>query len=200
MNGSIAAFALAALVLTITPGLDTALVLRTAATDGSRPAMGASIGIAIGVFVWGAAGAFGIGALLTASMAAYTALRWAGAIYLVWLGGKMLLRPRSEFRFEGASAGSAWRRGLLTNLLNPKVGLFYVSFLPQFIPRDANPAAFAILLVAIHVVMGLAWFALLIAAMRPISELLRRPAVIRWLDRATGFIFIGFGIRLAVRR
>ncbi|MDB5457043.1 MAG: LysE family translocator [Caulobacter sp.] len=198
-------FCVAAGLLTLTPGLDTALVLRTAASEGRRRAGLAALGIGLGCLVWGAAAALGAGALLAASHTAYVALKWAGAAYLLWIGLNLLLKPRARFE-PGAAAAvaggdlAALRRGLLTNLLNPKVGVFYISFLPQFVPAGADPAAFAFGLAVIHVIMGLAWAAGLIAATAPLAGLLRRSAVVRWLDRVTGAVFVGFGLRLVLDR
>lgn len=202
---ALVAFALAAGLLTLTPGLDTALVIRTAAAEGPRRATGAAIGIGLGCLVWGAAASFGVGALLTASEVAYAVLKWAGAAYLAWTGIRMILKPRDQFEpgeMKAVDAGpiTALRRGLLTNLLNPKVGIFYVSFLPQFMPAGADPARFGLLLTSIHVAEGLLWFAALIAATVPIAGLLRVPVVVRWLDRVTGGVFVAFGLRLALER
>ena len=199
------AFSLAAGLLTITPGLDTALVLRTAAAEGARRAALAALGIVLGCLTWGAAAAFGVGALLTASQTAFTVLKWTGAAYLAWLGVNLILRPRARFETSAAGAApdgaAAWlRRGFLTNLLNPKVGVFYVSFLPQFMARGVEPVGFMLLLAAIHAVMGIAWFAAVIAATRPVAAALRRPAVVGWLDRATGAVFLAFAARLAFDR
>ncbi|HVI34526.1 LysE family translocator [Phenylobacterium sp.] len=199
------AFGVAAALLTITPGLDTALVLRTAAVEGPKRAALAGVGIVAGCLVWGAAVAFGLGALLDASQLAFQVLKWAGAAYLVWLGVNLILKPRD--RFDAASApvqdgdGLAWmRRGFLTNLLNPKVGVFYVSFLPQFLPQGVAAGPFIFLLAALHGAMGLAWFAALIAATRPIAGALQKAAIVRWLDRLTGGVFLAFGLRLALER
>jgi threonine/homoserine/homoserine lactone efflux protein len=202
---ALVAFALAAGLLTLTPGLDTALVIRTAAAEGPRRAAGAAIGIGLGCLIWGAAASFGVGALLTASEMAFTILKWTGALFLAWTGIKMILKPRDRFepgemRPVDAGPVAALRRGLLTNLLNPKVGVFYVSFLPQFMPAGVDPARFGLLLTAIHVVEGLLWFAALIAATVPIAGLLRVPVVVRWLDRVTGSVFVAFGLRLALER
>jgi threonine/homoserine/homoserine lactone efflux protein len=198
------AFTLAASVLTIAPGVDTALVLRHAAGGGPRPAAFAAIGIAVGCLIWGAAVSIGLGALLAASEIAFTLMKWLGAAYLSWLGVKLILRPRSDFDLApattGSNGGQSLRQGLLTNLLNPKVGVFYVSFLPQFIPAGANVPAFSLLLAAIHVALGLAWFAILIAATVPLGRVLRRPRVIEGLDRATGGVFLLFGAKLALSR
>jgi threonine/homoserine/homoserine lactone efflux protein len=202
---ALAAFSVAALLLTLTPGLDTALVLRTAAAEGPKRAALAAIGICLGTLAWGAAAGFGLGALLAASQLAYAILKWAGAAYLVWLGLGLILKPRDRFEIAAAAngprSGGAWLwKGLFNNLLNPKAGVFYVSFLPQFIPPGVPVAPFAILLAAIHVCMGLAWFAILIGATRPIAGALQRASVVRWLDRLTGGLFVGFGVRLAMER
>lgn len=200
------AFSFAAGLLTITPGLDTALVLRTAAAEGWRRAAAAAAGIGLGCLAWGAAAAFGAGALLVASQTAYAALKWAGAAYLVWLGVNLLLKPRTRFD-TGAGATppagglvAALGKGFWNNLLNPKVGVFYVSFLPQFIPAGASPAAFGLLLAGVHVVMGLAWSGGLILATAPIARALRKPGVVKWLDRVTGGVFVAFGVRIALER
>ena len=202
---ALAAYVVAAGLLTVTPGLDTALILRTAAAEGPKRAAFAQVGINIGCLIWGAAVALGLAALLEASQLAFTVLKWAGAAYLVWLGLNMLLKPRDRFEIAaGRPAGGGdftWlRRGLLTNLLNPKIGVFYVSFLPQFLPDGVPARPFIFLLAVIHVVIGTCWAACLIAATQPIAAALRRPAVVRWLDRATGMVFLGFGVRLALER
>ena len=199
------AFSVAAGLLTITPGLDVALVLRTAASEGSRRAWLAAAGVCLGTLVWGAVAALGLGALLAASPLAFEILKWAGAAYLVWLGAHLILRPRTSFELGSAAlkpkGGGGWLwRGVLNNLLNPKAGVFYVSFLPQFVPMGVPAAPFMFMLACLHVLMGIAWFALLIGATRPIAGALQRSAVVRWLDRITGGVFIGFGVRLAFQR
>jgi threonine/homoserine/homoserine lactone efflux protein len=198
---SLAAFTAAATLLTITPGLDTALVLRTAATGNARRAALTGLGIAVGCFCWAMLVALGLGALLAASQLAYTVLRWTGAAYLVWTGYKMLRHPRRSFVANDAPerrARSAFGTGALTNLLNPKVGVFYVSFLPQFVPHGVAAAPYILLLGAIHALLGLIWFGCLISATRSISGFLRRPATVRTCDRVTGGIFVAFGINLAL--
>src|SRR5262249_5647441 len=96
-------------------------------------------------------------------------------------------------------AGWLWR-GMLTNLLNPKVGAFYVAFLPQFVPDGVATAPFIFLLAVIHVALGAIWCVALIIATRPLSGALRRPAVVRWLDRLTGGVFVAFSVKLALQR
>ncbi|AGL85652.1 LysE family translocator [Pseudomonas protegens] len=197
------AFTLAATLLTLTPGLDTALVLRTATVEGRRQALRAALGINAGCLIWGAAVAFGLGALIAVSELAFNLLKYCGAAYLAWLGLNMLLRPRHSFAPTGANSdpGTNWfLKGMLGNVLNPKVGVFYVSFLPQFIPQGQPLVAWTFGLVSIHVVLGLGWSLLLIAATRPLAGVLQREKVIQWMDRTTGMIFVLFAARLALSR
>ncbi|HEX9965109.1 MAG TPA: LysE family translocator [Allosphingosinicella sp.] len=201
LEQSLIAFTVAAALLTITPGLDTALVLRTAAAEGARRAFAAALGICLGCLAWGVLVAVGLGMLLQASELAYLALKWAGAAYLLYLGTRLIFARRPEAEDEEPAPRGNWLlRGLLTNLLNPKVGAFYVSFLPQFIPAGADVAALTLLLTAVHAGLGLLWFLLLIAATRPLAKALRNPGLVRGLDRATGAVLIFFGLRLAFGR
>jgi threonine/homoserine/homoserine lactone efflux protein len=201
---ALAAFTAAATVFAMTPGADTALVLRTAAADGPRHALAAAIGVCLGCFVWGAGAAFGLTALLAASALAYTILKWIGAAYLAVLGIKMLLRPRDAAAAADNGAlparrRDAFRRGLLTNLLNPKVGVFYITVLPQFVPHGVvHIGAFSLTLAAIHVTVSLVWFTILISLTVPLGRFLAQTRVVRALDRLTGCIFIAFGARLAL--
>lgn len=201
---SVIAFLFAGGLLTITPGLDTALVLRTAATEGPRAALFAAAGIQLGCLSWGCAVAFGLGAVLVASTLAYAALKIAGAAYLAWVGLSLVFRPRRTWMAvserAGAGAAASLRRGLLTNLLNAKVGVFYVSFLPQFVPAGFPVAPSILGLAALHVLMGCTWLALLAAGLGGLRPALGRPAVVAALDRLTGAVFLGFGLRLALDR
>jgi threonine/homoserine/homoserine lactone efflux protein len=202
LEQSLIAFTLAAALLTVTPGLDTALVLRTAAAEGARRAFAAALGICLGCLAWGALVAVGLVMLLQASELAYLALKWIGAAYLLYLGIRLIFAGRGATEARDADPGGAnwFLRGLLTNLLNPKVGAFYVSFLPQFIPAGASVPSMTLLLAAIHAALGLLWFALLIGATRPLAAVLRNPALVLGLDRATGAVLIFFGLRLAFSR
>jgi threonine/homoserine/homoserine lactone efflux protein len=198
---SLLAYLVAASLLTVTPGLDTALVLRTAAAGSPRRAAFAALGIVTGCLVWALLVALGLGALLAASKLAYTILRWVGATCLLWIGYKMLRYPRRAYVAAGASEdarGGAFVTGALTNLLNPKIGIFYVSFLPQFVPPSVPVGPYILLLGAIHAVLGLIWFASLILATRPIAAWLKRSVVVQACDRLTGSVFVAFGVGLAL--
>ena len=204
-------FTLTAGLLTITPGLDTALVLRTAAVEGRKQAMLAGIGICSGCLFWGAAASFGLTALLAVSGFAYKVLRMVGAIYLGYLGIKLFMRAFASTS-SSSSAETVWKkdknggnslwlkRGLLTNLLNPKVGIFYLSFLPQFIPAGVQVWSFSILLASIHATEGILWFLLLTSATELLSGWLRQRRVVMALDTAMGAILMAFGLKLAFER
>ncbi|HHG8774011.1 TPA: LysE family translocator [Raoultella planticola] len=198
---ALVAYSFAALLLTLTPGLDTALILRTSSVEGGKKAFQAALGIDSGCFIWGAVVAFGLGALLAASEVAYNILKWCGAAYLCWLGIQLLLRPRRAFDTHPTTTratGGWYVKGLLGNVLNPKIGVFYVSFLPQFIPAGHSPFLWTFLLVAIHVSIGTLWSLTLILATRRASGLLKKPVFIQWMDRTTGGIFMLFAARLAL--
>jgi threonine/homoserine/homoserine lactone efflux protein len=201
---AILAFAAAAGLLTITPGLDTALVLRTAAVEGPRRALLAGAGICLGCLTWGLAASAGLGALLLVSRTAFRVLQVLGAAYLVYLGTRLLLRkPTGTGALEpdrAASPRSWFLRGYLTNLLNPKVGVFYLTFLPQFIPGDVAVTPFSVGLASIHAAEGMLWFVLLTGLTRPLARWLSRPRVATGLDRATGILLLGFGVRLVLSR
>ena len=199
------AFAVAAGLLTVTPGLDTALVLRTAAVEGPHRAMQAAFGIGLGCLAWGAAASVGLGVLLAASQFAYNVLRFAGALYILWLGGRMLVaafRPAQSATAPATdTATHSWLlRGFLTNILNPKVGVFYVTFLPLFIPAHVSVTAFSMLLTSIHVAEGLGWFWLLTNALRPLAKWIARSSVTRALDGITGSVLLAFGVGLFFER
>jgi threonine/homoserine/homoserine lactone efflux protein len=204
LGTAVVTFALVALALTLTPGLDSALVLRSALTRGRRDAAATGAGIVVGLFVWGAAAAVGVSALLTASHLAYQVLRFVGAAYLVWFGLRLLVRAvRGTAGAEAAGLvqASAWRaarQGLATNLLNPKVGVFYVALLPQFIPPHDNPLAVGLLLAGVHGLITVVWFAVLIVLASALGRWLRRPATERAIDGVTGTALLGFGLKLAL--
>lgn len=208
MTGSaVLSFVLVVGVLTLTPGLDTALILRTAAIGRPRGAWGVVSGIQAGTLLWGTLTAAGVSALLTASNVAYEVLRLAGAAYLVWMGVRMVVATfRGDGRVttdpEAASAGfgRGFRRGLLTNLLNPKVGAFYVALLPQFLPAGGPQVLWGTALAGVHVVLGLLWSCVLVLLATRVRHLLSTVRAQRTLDRVAGGVIAAFGLRLALER
>lgn len=201
VTDSLLAFSFAALLLTLTPGLDTALILRTACAEGGKKAFQAALGIDVGCFIWGALVALGLGALLAVSELAYTVLKVCGAAWLSWLGLQLLMRPRSSFsQGDGdiAGQGNWFIRGMMGNVLNPKMGIFYVSFLPQFIPAGHSPLIWTFILVSIHVTIGTIWSGTLILSTHFASAILKKSSIIKVMDRATGGLFLCFAAKLAL--
>ena len=190
-------FTFVALLTVITPGLETLLVLRTALLVGRRAAMGVVVGSTLGCLVWATAGLVGLTALLQASELAYAIVRWLGAGYLVYLGIKALWASRRLAELDEPapvpSVRAAVRVGVLTNLLNPKPGVFYVSLLPQFLP--VGQPAWGAVLVAVHLGIGLLWFPVLITAAGRARALLLRQRVL--LDRLSASALIAFGLKTA---
>lgn len=207
---AVASFALLAGLLTIVPGLDTALVLRSAILHGRRHAFATALGINSGALVWGAGAAVGVSALLTASTLAYTSLRVVGAVYMVWLGVRLIWTGAirhpagreadrsSEGGVAACSVWCSWRRGLLTNLLNPKIGAFYLAVLPQFIPTHTSHLAMGVLLAVVHDLEGMLWFTVIILGAERMRSWLRRRSAQRVVDGGTGSVLIGFGLKLGL--
>lgn len=201
--GSVAGFAAVAGLMTIVPGLDTLFVLRTAVARGRVPAFAAAFGICSGCLVWGAAAAVGATALLTASRDVYTAVRIAGAAYLIYLGVSLLRTKAAPDAGHDLSpaAGGLWRifaSGFLVNLLNPKIGVFYLALIPQFLPANAPHVAMGVLLALVHDVEGLVWFTAIVIAAERARNILSRSIVRQAIDRFTGSLLLIFGIRIAL--
>ncbi|MGN8161600.1 LysE family translocator [Pantoea sp. 22096] len=206
MSATLFSFLFAITILTLTPGFDTALVLRTAIAQGWQRAWATALGVTLGCLLWGIAVGLGLGALLMASEIAYNLLKWIGAGWLLCLGIKLLLKPRQQ------SVGTAeqpahqqgylacFSRGLMGNLLNPKIGVFYVTFLPQFIPAGASVTLWCTLMALAHMLLGLFWNAILIGGSHYFASHLRKPTVLKGMDRLTGCVFIGFAAKLALSR
>jgi len=195
-------FFVLSILLILIPGPDTAVVTKNALLGGRRGGTLTAVGVSVGLVVWTAAAALGIAALLRASAFAFLALKVAGAIYLVWMGIQMLRTKDFSSLPTGAPASGlrALRQGLLTDLGNPKIAVFFTSFLPQFVDPHASAFASLLALGAIFAVLTLLWLAAYGWLVGHGASVFRRPAVRRVLDRVTGVVLIGFGIRLALER
>ncbi|MDF7674349.1 LysE family translocator [Acetobacteraceae bacterium ESL0709] len=204
---SLLVFAAASVVFAMTPGLDTVMVLRTSTSEGHKAGMGAVLGVGLGLAVWGIAAAFGLAALIAASQTAFAILKYAGALYLGWLGFQSLLFPRKSLEktegkeVEQETGGrdvflAGLRRGFLSNLLNPKAGVIVLTLYPQFIPHHVDVALFTLCMTAIQVIVASLWLVLLVFLTIPLGRFLKRPKIVQWSDRIAGLIFIGFGLKL----
>jgi RhtB (resistance to homoserine/threonine) family protein len=190
-----------AILLIVIPGPDTAMVTKNAVAGGRRSGVYAAFGVSAGLTIWTAAAAFGIAALLRASEIGFDILKFAGAIYLTWVGIQML-RSRgavaSEATTRSGSGKKAFRQGLLSDLGNPKIAVFFTSLLPQFV-HGTGPAFTPLLFLGVlFAVLTLLWLAVYALAVGHASGWLRRPGVRKILDRVTGVVLIGFGVKLAL--
>ena len=202
MHIALLPFLAISILLILIPGPDTAVVTKHALLGGHRGGVLASVGVAIGLTVWTVAAALGIAALLKASAIAFTALKIAGALYLTWIGVQMLRArnaPGGGTSVRSASSVKALRQGFLSDLGNPKIAVFFTSFLPQFVHGGAVLLPLLVLGM-IFAVLTLLWLAAYSVIIGRSTALLRRPGVRRALDRFTGVVLIGFGIRLAFAR
>ena len=202
-------FIAAGWLLNLTPGPDVLYIVSQAVRSGVRAGVVAALGIVSGCFVHVFAAALGVGALLATSATAFLLLKWAGAAYLVWMGLRLLLaRPVAGVVSPStgwvtplpANLWRIYRRGFLTNVLNPKVALFFLAFVPQFIAPDAPDKVAVFLLLgllfninSLPINFGYAWLAGWASHRMSAASRARR-----WLDRAAGVMFIGFGLRLAM--
>jgi threonine/homoserine/homoserine lactone efflux protein len=195
-----------AALLTITPGADMAMVSRSVLIGGRREAFATTLGILAGCLVWAIVSAAGVAAVLAASRTAYDALRLAGAAYLIWLGVQSLLAARrGDYRDMGeerpaARRSSAFRQGLLTNLFNPKIAIFYSTFLPQFIGPGDPALLLSMLLAGVHIAFGFVWLTGYAWLLDRAVTAFKSSRVRRALDAVTGTVLVALGLRLAAER
>jgi threonine/homoserine/homoserine lactone efflux protein len=193
-----------AAVVIVTPGVDMALVTRNGLLSGRRAAVGAAVGITVGNLFWTAAASLGLAAIVAASAAAFTVVKVAGALFLVYLGLKALRHAGQPLQLSGQPAAdrglsTGLRQGVISNLLNPKIAVFFTSLLPQFV--GADPTAPELLgLGALFSFMGLLWLCVYALVVSRGRNVLARPGIKRALDRITGLVLVGLGVRLALER
>ncbi|GEC10424.1 threonine transporter RhtB [Streptomyces spinoverrucosus] len=198
-------FVVLCLVLAATPGANLTVVLGCARQGGQRAAIAATVGLTLGKVFWAAGSVLGLATLLATSRVAYDVLRLAGAAYLIWLGVQALRSARRRPAVQPPdglmpelSALGGFRRGLIGDLLNPKVGIFYTTVFPQFIgPDDAVVPAAAALLAA-HTAVLMTWYPGMSYLLTRVGRRLARPGLSAVLDGVMGSALIGLGIRLAI--
>jgi threonine/homoserine/homoserine lactone efflux protein len=205
MFTALLSFTLFAAVIAITPGPDSLLVLRNGVLGGRQAGLWTGVGAAGGSLVWGVAAAVGLATLLQQWSVAYTLVKYAGALYLAYLGLQSLLQRHSPAPDtseasvagqdqEGLTAGAAFRTGLWSNLLNPKVGLFFLAVAPQFLPDGYSAFHVTLLFGAVDAVVALAWLSTLAYCISRALRWLRRPLVRLYLERTTGVFLIGLAV------
>jgi threonine/homoserine/homoserine lactone efflux protein len=195
------AFLGVSLVVIMTPGQDTALTIRNTLVGGRRNGLRTALGVSCGQLVWALAASTGLAALLAASEPAFDAITLAGAAYLIVLGAHALrdaIRGRPEQAAAPAAApGRGFRQGLLSNLGNPKMAVFFTGLLPQFAPADGSALAVMLALGAVFAALTLAWLTVYAFAVARARDALSRPRVRRALDAVTGTALIALGARIA---
>lgn len=206
MGAHVWSFLPVAALLIVVPGPDTALVTKNAVLHGRSAALGTSLGVTMGLIVWTVATALGLAAVVRASAIAFTALKIVGAAYLIWLGVQALLAARhrrapatvgSPVRTRRLAGRGGFRQGLASDLANPKIAVLFTSLLPQFVAARTPTLMPFLLLGAIFVAMTLLWLLGYSLVAAKASSTLQRPAVARALERFTGVVLIGLGLRLA---
>lgn len=201
------AFLLAGILLNLTPGSDTMYILGRSMAQGRRAGVYSALGISAGCFVHLFFTAFGLSMLITQSPVAFAAVKYAGAAYLLYLGINMLwTSAATNWQATEAQDVVSYRKlflsGVLTNVLNPKVALFFMAFLPQFVQKEYSQSPIPFLLLGLTFnLTGTIWCLLLALSSGTIAYQFRaRPTIKKWLDRFAGAVFIGLGIKLAFER
>ncbi len=199
-------FAAVAALLTIIPGIDTTLVLRTTLVRGRAHGLAAMFGIVTGCLVWGVAAAVGAAALLAASELAFKLLTIAGALYMIYLGASMFIKSFRKHETDateitvGPSIAPLWRSfaiGFGTNLLNPKIGVFYIATIPLFIPAGVSPLLMGLLLAGVHALLGIVWLGAIIFGASAARRWIANDRALRIIDRIAGTVLVAFGAKLA---
>ncbi len=199
-------FVTTGILLNLTPGQDTFFILGRSIAEGTKNGVASALGISVGSLIHTVMAALGLSAVLATSAAAFTAVKLIGAAYLVYLGGRMLFSktsPQLQMQTSGqAGANGAFRAGILTNVFNPKVALFFLAFMPQFIePASTTKVQAFILLGLTFVATGTVWcLTLALAAGKLRNFFVRHPSGWQWLSRAVGGVFVFLGLRLATSR
>jgi threonine/homoserine/homoserine lactone efflux protein len=198
------AFLVAIALLTITPGMDTVLVIKNTSRSGGKDGVVTSLGICIGLFVHATFSAVGISAILLQSAGLFLAMKWVGAAYLIWLGMgglKAAIKGHAGIAIGDTDVRSfsvrrSLQEGFLSNVLNPKTAVFYLAFLPQFIDPQYSPFLQAMTMAGIHFMMAMIWQAGLAGAVSSAKRFFANPAALRWMEGITGSVLICLGAKL----
>lgn len=204
------AFLIAITILTLTPGLDTALVIRNTSRGGFADGSITSFGICSGLFLHATFSAIGVSAILAQSAELFHLIKSMGAVYLIWLGVSSLWALRANNNANGLNVSNRqphhlnpWRslrEGFLSNVLNPKTAVFYLAFLPQFVDPNYSLLGQSLLMAAIHFVIAMIWQCGLAGALSKAKALLRNASFMRWMEGVTGVVLVALGVKLLLER
>ncbi|HAS6346896.1 TPA: LysE family transporter [Vibrio vulnificus] len=202
------AFLIAITILTLTPGLDTALVIRNTSRGGLNDGCVTSLGICTGLFVHALFSAIGISAILAQSAELFQLVKMVGAAYLIWLGLsslKALFKSNNgmsvnESLSKPFNAKRSLREGFLSNVLNPKTAVFYLAFLPQFVNPEGSPIVQSMTMAGIHFVIAMVWQCGLAGALNSAKNLLKNARFMKWMEGATGAVLVVLGVKLLAEK
>lgn len=202
------AFLIAITILTLTPGLDTALVIRNTSRAGLADGCMTSFGICAGLYVHAFFSAVGISAILAQSAELFQAVKMVGAVYLIWLGLSSLRALMKnggglkvgEQTQQAYSAKRSLREGFLSNVLNPKTAVFYLAFLPQFVNPEGSPLLQSMLMASVHFIIAMLWQCGLAGALNSAKNLLKNASFMKWMEGVTGMVLVGLGVKLLMEK
>ncbi|HDY8021078.1 TPA: LysE family translocator [Vibrio vulnificus] len=202
------AFLIAITILTLTPGLDTALVIRNTTRAGLQDGCMTSLGICCGLFVHALFSAIGISAILAQSAELFQLVKMIWAAYLIWLGFSSLKSLMTsgaglsvaQMAQQSYDAKRSLREGFLSNVLNPKTAVFYLAFLPQFVNPEGSPLLQSMTMAGIHFVIAMLWQCGLAGALNSAKNLLKNAQFMKWMEGATGAVLVALGIKLLVEK
>lgn len=193
------AFIVMTLFVVMSPGVDTALITKRTLAEGKKAGFQMALGITAGSLGHTLAASLGLSALLLQSAFAFNVIKWVGALYLIYLGATALLARKSDQNKQNINEKkpkSAFQEGLLSNLLNPKVAVFFLTFLPQFVTNADRAMIDLFLMGCVYALMSIVWFIAYVLCLHYIREWLLSPKVQLWMEKATGVVLVGFGIKL----
>ncbi|MGO4889488.1 LysE family translocator [Anaerobacillus sp. MEB173] len=199
-------FLLLSLFVVMSPGIDTALITKRTISDGRKDGYKMALGITMGSLVHTLAAAFGLSAILMQSAIAFEIVKYIGAIYLIYLGVSSFISRKKarnlnqEKNNKMISIKSAFKQGLLSNVLNPKVAMFFITFLPQFVSNGSNVTAQLIMMGIIYTLLSISWFFIYVFFINYLREWLMSAKVQNFMDKTTGLVLIGFGLKLALEK
>lgn len=199
-------FLLLSLFVVMSPGIDTALITKRTISDGRKDGFKMALGITAGSLVHTLAVAFGLSAILMQSAIAFEIVKYVGAIYLIYLGVSSFITRKNKQAHnneqfnEGSRSKAAFKQGLISNVLNPKVAMFFITFLPQFVMNGNNVTAQLITMGVIYTLLSITWFFIYVFFINYLREWLMSDKVQNIMDKTTGLVLIGFGLKLALEK
>ncbi|MBM7587021.1 RhtB (resistance to homoserine/threonine) family protein [Bacillus pakistanensis] len=196
-------FLLLSLFVVMSPGIDTALITKRTISTGRTTGFQMALGISTGCLIHTFAAAFGLSAILMQSAIAFEIVKYVGAIYLIYLGlSSFWSKKKSDIADSSqiSKRNSAYKQGLLSNVLNPKVAMFFLTFLPQFVNAGSGTIYQLIMMGIIYTILSITWFFIYVFFINYMRDWLLSPKVQKVMDKATGLVLIGFGLKLALEK